>query len=617
MPGPFSKIHVNCLWLDQSLVFPYVLDSSSQIIVNEKMKIPNTPLIIQPTFPGVILPSDSEIQQRLGKKLGFIQADLLKCEKLTLQFPSTGQRGFASGVSVYDPFCKDGWFGIQMTRNVSNLYNDFCIANNENVCPKGSKFTMTWRDFVRMDALNLTFHVFLDAALQFSGFRNVSVLVVGYSNATVTVDAGNMVALSLVNISFVLKNVNSSLSLSLKNSSTKSQSDWTKVNLITDVDSYRSLSAVTLAALRINDAFINDLRIGEASVLLDKDLLVVTPWAFIEVSSSAVNLWAEPRSSNLFPLNIIFTKFESMGNILFANEFPDGSSNLVLHNASGNLILHSGRLPATLQGRSRNLSIASLSSSLSIPGMQDLSGDIGFNVSQANIHIGFLNLNGNSTVSVGHHSEIVCKQMVISGTTVLASVNLGKAAVVLRPNSAAFIDNTEGNPDVLRVEFGLGRLPFVNFTKGLGRSKVVFNYVDRDFSEATKTATANAILEFSNVSMVCGGCSEVMVEFVSDIIWFNQDYSILAAKCENGCIKFISSPNSTVIPTQTPVPVYPTPTLEPNRVKQNVAIVCVAVLAFFIILIIVIVVVMNRTKKYVRKEEQPDSELMTQLPVEE
>ena len=179
--GILSSIHGN-----DKLAIPLDVESrSGRINVNNYV---NGSIQIFPNIVGN--PTIEKIKEHHDEEVV-----LFSCasglDNVTLYFNSRGLRGFTEGTNIYDKADSGNpnELVIKQTRNIDEVNDHFCIAENSSICPEGSTFIIddNWVNFADHEIAEMTFYVYesnSNILLDFSKFDKPVVNFIGIESSS-------------------------------------------------------------------------------------------------------------------------------------------------------------------------------------------------------------------------------------------------------------------------------------------------------------------------------------------------------------------------------------------------------------------------------------------------
>ena len=606
VPPKGCAVNVMNMWADAELAVPIDLKSSSVFHIGNKAKIPEPPLLFKPYwYDESQLPSDEEIQRGIGTKIPFICGDLLKCAKEDVEWAPYGPRGFTSGAAVYEPYCERvngvNCSGILLQNDIFKLYKKFCIADNQDKCSKDAKFTDNWNSLIQKNAKDVTFEVFKSTTLDFSEFEDIEVTITGATSSMVTVDVTNVKKLNATGVSVSITGVNNATCFFFTNAILKaSDFDWALADVTCDVATYKSFN-VKVGKVAITDAKSSKITVGNSQVKLD-DQLIQGDVISVNMTADSAALEIAADGGKQSDVDIFFNSPSVV--VTVSSGFASGYCGVRLHGLNGTVVMKVDQSPITM--------IDPLSFSV------QADNKVTFDSTEFDISSGatfsspvqFRNLvfKGNADVSA---SDIITDTVSAQGfmNAPISSLTVNHELSV-SPNSQLIVTDTKlGQNTKIVVNYQLNGLPFLQLDSKtpIDSPEIELVYTNTYFSEAVRDDVAASVFENGNVSLICGNnfqCDADRVSFRSEIINFNDTYSMLLAKCEDHCLTLVANTTSLTPPTQSPVPPLPTATNVPDHTKRNVIILTVTAMISFVVVIVIVIKLMNKKKSYENEKKK-------------
>ena len=596
VPPKGCVVNVVNMWADANLSLPIDLTSANVFNIGNKLKIPQVPLVFTPYwYDESKLPSEEEIQQKKGTKIPFVCGDLLNCSREAVEWPAYGPRGFTSGAAVYEPYCERvngvNCSGIQLVNDITKLYKKFCIAQSEDQCSKDAKFTDNWKTFIQTNARDVAFEIFKPASLDFSEFNNIEVTITGTNNNKVSVNVTNVKKLISSGASLSVTGSNNATEFFFTNTVIADQSfNWSESNVTCDMATWKSLG-VAARHVTITDAAPAKVTVGESQVSLD-DQIVKGAFITLNVTSETLEIVGDGT------IDIFFLAESAVVTV------GSGCNGVRLHNLNGTLKSKAGESPITMIDP-RSVVFES-------------DGEVSFTSDEFEVSGNTLFKNPVQFKNLVFKGDVQTSGSKLTATSVSAQGVLSTPIESLQvneelsisPNSRLLVNDVKLSQGAkIVVNYELNGLPFMqlNSNSPITSPEIELVYVNTYFSDVVRENVAASVFEYGNVSLICGDkfqCDEDMVSFRSEIINFNDTYSMLLAKCSNNCLMLVANTSSLIPPTASPVPPLPTATDVPDHTKRNVIIITVTAMIGFFVIVAIVIRLMNKKQSYEKEKKK-------------
>lgn len=602
---PLLTLNVSVLWLPiNSTYYPALtLESTANIVVNNKVKTENPPTIFQPYIAKI--PTEEEIKNAQGKKFNFICAKHLKCYKENLSLPYTDVRGFSKGVSILEPFCDEEvhptCFGVQIVKDLSKIGSKFCLADDSTKCPNNTIADSEWSTYENENADELQFTIINQApSFIFGKYNQTCVKLFGVENAKATINLENV---SKLNAEFVDLQINSIISIPVAfNGCTFSSAPQWSGNSSIEVDhyTYKQLKDFNCSSLNITGLSHTKLELGDQKIVLsggtEQEDLTIDAQPNLSLIFSTNKLEISTSSKNMIPVSILLP---DNATVSIVGEWGTEYDGITINKFNGELDVSSANVPIKFIDAS-NLHIKSSAKSISILNSVEISNSLSVSEEVQSL----------TTKQLILHNAIVPNAC--SVTTQLLSVN----GIITNKISSANIDTMQLSKSTqisfgdlsakeINIDFNFNEFPEVTVDSfKTSDTNVTIYYTGHAFPFKIKE---NAVAYNNSKLILIKGkemkCGSFTTNFVSDILEFDDIYTILFTYCEENNLYL--GVNESSVPTPTPPPPSTKTPYTKTSGSNNMSAVIGSCIGgvIFIFLVVLVFCCMNKKKKYVPKDD--------------